>query len=387
MDLLKKLFMLTLFLFPIGEVLRIYFGYGVIVRPLDVGVGVLVLSWLIFKIIKKQKVKHVDILLPILLFFSIGLFSLIVNNLQLATDEFFISFSYLLRWIIYSGLFFVASDFDKNFKEKISNVLVIIGSLIVGFGYFQYFFYSSLKSLSYLGWDDHMYRMFSVFMDPNFAGTFFVLFFLFLVDIFLRKKNILIILLAILTLGAVFLTFSRSALIMLIVSSGLLFVLMNKKIWIAILLGLIILVLTISSRYFNIENINLFRTVSSEARLETTRNAITIIIDHPVFGIGFNAYRYAQFHYGFRNDKSRVASHADTSPDNSFLFIIATTGLMGFAISSLLWFRITKYAIKSNPLLLSSVAGVFISSLFINSLFYPFVAMWLWIIIAVKESS
>ncbi|MDZ4228312.1 MAG: O-antigen ligase family protein, partial [Candidatus Levybacteria bacterium] len=179
-------------------------------------------------------------------------------------------------------------------------------------------------------------------------------------------------------------TFSRSALMMLIISASLLFILMNKKIWIAILIGITFLVLVISSRYFNIENINLFRAVSSEARLETAKNAVKIIQDYPIFGIGFNAYRYAQFRYGFRNDLASSISHADASPDNSFLFVAATSGLVGFVLFVVLWFKILNYSMKNNPLVLSSIVGICINSLFINSLFYPFIMLWLWIIIAVK---
>jgi O-antigen ligase len=174
---------------------------------------------------------------------------------------------------------------------------------------------------------------------------------------------------------------------MLIASSSLLFVLMNKKKWILYIFGIVILVLSISSKYSNIENINLFRTVSSEARLETAGNAVKIIQDHPIFGVGFNAYRYAQLRYGFRNSKANIISHADASPDNSFLFIMATSGLVGFAFFILLWLRLLKYNIKNNPFLLSSVIGIFINGLFINSLFYPFIMIWLWIVIAVKESN
>lgn len=381
MALLKTIFILVLFLFPLGEVVRINLGNGVAIRPLDVGVGVLLLSWLTFKFLNKQKIKQFSLLLPILLFAASGLFSLITSNLSLSLSEFVISFSYLLRWTVYAGIFFVVSDFSKEFKRKISTLLIIIGSFVVGLGYVQYFFYPSLRNLYYLGWDEHMYRMFSVFLDPNFAGVFFVLFFLFLANLFLEKKNILIGLFIVLTLGAVFLTFSRSALIMLIISSSLLFVLMNKKIWIAVLLGVIVLVLSASSKYFSIENINLFRIVSSEARLETAKNAIRIIQNHPVFGVGFNAYKYAQLDYGFRNGKAAVMSHADAGADNSFLFVMATTGITGFILYLFLWFKIIKIA---SGLAIASIVGVFVNSMFINSLFYPFIMLWLWIILALS---
>lgn len=386
MGILKKLFIFSLFLFPLGELIRINLGNGFVVKPLDITVGILVFLWLGIKIIKKQRIVQTNILLPIALFAASGLFSLIASNLHLSLSEFFISFSYLLRWVVYSGIFFVVNDFDKEFKNKISNLLIIIGSLIVGLGYIQYFFYPSLKGLFYLGWDEHMYRMFSVFFDPNFAGAFFVLYFLFLTSLFLRKKSVPIGLLLILTLGAVFLTFSRSALIMLISSSSLFFMLMNRKIWIALLLGITFLVLLASSRYFNIENINFFRIVSSEARLKTAEKAMEIIEKYPIFGVGFNAYRYAKLDNNLRNDKLKTASHADAGADNSFLFVMATTGIVGFILYLFLWFRILNLNVKHNSLVLSSVIGVFVSSLFINSLFYSLITMWLWIIIALREN-
>lgn len=382
MGLFKKIFIFVLFLFPLGEIIRINLGNDFFIKPLDLGIGVLILLWLIFKIIKRQKIKQTSILIPAVLFAIVGLFSLIINSFGLSLSEFFVSILYLIRWAAYIGVFFAVSDFDDKFKKRISRLLIFLGSLIVGLGYLQYFFYSDLRNLYYLGWDEHMYRMFSVFLDPNFAGAFFVLFYLFLINKFIKKKTISIGIILLLTLIAVFLTFSRSALIMLIVSSILLFTLLNRKKLVLILLGIIIVFLLISSRYFNIENINLFRIASSEARLETAANAIKIIRNNPILGVGFNAYRYAQFRYGFRQE-SGVFNHADAGTDNSLLFVFATTGILGFFTYIFLWLKIFKI---SSPLGAASIIGIFINSMFINSLFYPFIMLWLWIILGVREN-
>ena len=102
MDLLKKLFILVLFLFPLGEIVRIDLGNAFVVKPLDIGIGILVLSWLMFKFFKKQKIQHRHILIPTFLFFLSGLASLIFSNLHLSSKEFLVSISYLFRWIIYA---------------------------------------------------------------------------------------------------------------------------------------------------------------------------------------------------------------------------------------------------------------------------------------------
>jgi O-antigen ligase len=377
---IKKLFIAVLFLLTLGEIVRLNFGGGIILKPLDIGVGIIFVWWLALKIVKKEKIKPRQILIPVLLFTVSGAFSLLINYSGLTPIRFLISLMYLVRWVAYAGMFFVVSDFDKQFRNKISKTLIIVGALIVGIGYIQYFLYSNLRNLYYLGWDEHMFRMFSVFLDPNFAGAFFVLYFLFLVNTFFNKKSVLLGILLALTLVAVFLTFSRSALIMLIISTSLLLLLTNNKKWIFILLGVTILALSISSRYFSIENMNIFRIASSEARLVTAKEAIRIIQTRPVFGVGFNAYKYTQIKLGFRNDLNPV-SHADASTDNSFLFVLATTGFVGFGLFVFMWFRILKSGIKS-PLLIASVTGVFIGSFFVNSLFYSFIALWLWIVIA-----
>lgn len=378
---IKKLFFITLLFFLSGELIRFDFGNSFIIKPLDIGIGITVLLWLITKLINKQKFRHSNLLIPIIAFSLLGFFSLTINRLDLSINEFLISISYLVRWVFYAGIFFVVCDFNKQFKQIVSNMLVIVGSMIVAFGYIQYFFYSDLHNISYLGWDEHMVRMVSVFLDPNFAGAFFVLLFLFLINLFLKKKNILMGLFSVLTMGAIFLTFSRSALIMLIVSSTILFIQLNKKKWIGLLLTITLLALLLSSRFFDIENINLFRIVSSEARINTAVRSIEIIKDHPIFGVGFNAYRYAKLDKVSRNDSSKLISHADAGTDNSFLLVLATTGIVGLIIYSFMWVKLVK---MSSSLGIASVIGIFINSMFINSLFYPFIMFWLWIILALS---
>lgn len=379
-ELIKRIFVLALFLFPFGEIARINLGNSVILRPLDAGIGLLFICWLSWKLYNREKIKPNKILLPLLLFTLSGFLSLVINSSSLSLNEFIISLSYSLRWLAYSSLFFVTYGFDSKFKKKAYNLLLILGIIIVGLGYLQYIYYPNLRNLFYLGWDEHMYRMFSIFLDPNFAGAFFVLFFLYLLDRYLKKRTALIGLILISTLIAVFLTFSRSALIMLLVSSSLFLILLKKKVLITLLFGIVFVAFIISSRFFNIENVNLLRTVSSKARIETSENALKIIQKNPIFGVGFNAYRYAQFKYGLSNEVN-IVSHADAGTDNSFLFVLATTGILGFLLYIFMWLRIVR---NVNSLAIASIVGVFVNSLFINSLFYPFIMFWIWILLALS---
>jgi O-antigen ligase len=152
----------------------------------------------------------------------------------------------------------------------------------------------------------------------------------------------------------------------------------------------------ISSRNFNVENLNLLRVVSSEARIKSAAEAFSIIEKNPIFGIGFNAYRYAQIRYGLRSGQNVFASHADAGTDNSFLFVLATTGIVGFISYMYIWFKLLKSGslkTKQNsywlkPVIISSTIGLFIDALFINSLFYPFIMMWMFCIfgLSVREN-
>jgi O-antigen ligase len=169
---------------------------------------------------------------------------------------------------------------------------------------------------------------------------------------------------------------------MLILSSSLLLMLMNKKRMILLLLVITLIILSISSRYFIFENINLFRGVSSNARIETARNALLMLRKSPFIGVGFNSYKYFQLHYGLRLDNP--ISHADAGSDNSLLFVLATTGIIGFILYLFLWFRLLKAV---SALAIASIVGVFVDSMFINSLFYPFIMLWLWIILALRIRS
>ena len=110
---------------------------------------------------------------------------------------------------------------------------------------------------------------------------------------------------------------------------------------------------------------------------------ITIFKDHPLIGVGFNSYRYAQYRYNYERP-STPNVHDASGTDNSFVFILATTGIIGFVVYMNLWFQLIKKAVAAKNryslIFLSSVVGLFVNSLFINSLFYAEIMVWMWFI-------
>lgn len=393
---IKLLLLSLLILLPFGELLRFNIGNNIYVKPLDIAACLLTL-WLCIWLLYTKKFTQV-FKWQLLLFPLVGLVSLAINSFQLSANEFVASSLYLLRWIGYLGVLFAVLQTDAGFKEIAAKVLLADGIVVVVIGYLQYLFYSDIRHLVNIGWDDHMHRLFSTFYDPNFAGAFLVLF-TFYISSFIyqsikekkRNKSLLLAILLFATLLAVLLTFSRSALLMLIFGGITLLVFFKQKKLILALIGLLAAYVIIVSPVFYIENTNLFRAASTGARLETYGNAFTIYRDHPILGIGFNAYRYVQQDYGFRKEQPKYPSNADSGVDNSLLFVLATTGIVGFAAFLLMWETLISNAVqhfKKNGNLyagvfIASALGLFINSLFINSLFFPPLVLWMWMLFGI----
>ena len=398
MSLLKIIFSLFILSFPIAEIGRFQFSNGVAFSVNDILLAFLVIFWVIYRFLNKKTIGESTLKKPVLIFAGIAFASLLLNFQHLSTANFLISFSYLLRWGMYASVFFIAKEFDKKFKNKIPYLLVFSGLAVLLIGYIQYFFYPSLKNLFYLGWDEHLYRMFSSFLDPNYAGSFLVLFFVLILGLLYQsaKKKIQVraFVLAVLdffVLLAIYLTYSRSAFIMLAVSlSTFLFLIKKWKLIIFALIGLLLIVFIVP-KSFQTEGTNLLRTFSSQQRITSSQVALKIFESNPVFGVGFNAYRYAQNKIGLDNENWQT-THSGAGTDNSFLFVLATTGIVGLASYMYLIlsiFILAKINFKNNVfslILFSSLAGLILNSFFVNSLFYVFIMEWIWITASLTEN-
>ena len=399
MGLLKVILFIFILLFPIAEVGRIQFANGVAISVNDIALGLLILSWLGFHLYKRKKFDKGFLFKPVILFSLIALVSLLLNFLNLKFGALLISFSYLLRWVFYASLYFIAKEFNPKFKLKISYLLLVSGFLVVLIGFAQYFFYPSLRNLYYLGWDEHLYRLFSSFLDPNFAGAFYVLYFLFVFSFItglIKKKNrvkfIIVSLMGFLTLVALYLTYSRSALIMLVVSVVVYLYLINKKKFILLILLGIFLSIFILPKSFQTEGTNFLRATSSESRVSTAKEALGIIQRNPLYGVGFNAFRYDRNQQGMTGPNWEL-SHGAAGTVNSFRFVIATTGVVGLIAFLWLIYKILflgRINLKQNKLsivLISLIVGLIFNSIFVNSFFYVLILEWVWIIAGLTENS
>jgi O-antigen ligase len=138
-----------------------------------------------------------------------------------------------------------------------------------------------------------------------------------------------------------------------------------------------------------IEGLNPFRTVSTNNRILSLREAFYITERSNFLGVGFNAFRDAQIRFDTRNKIGALQSNADAGTDNSLVFVLATTGIVGFAffVLSYLWlFRSLYRSASSNKLfIICIICSLWASSFFINTLFYIPIVSFVFLLLGFKE--
>lgn len=396
---IKFLIVLLFGAFVLGQVGRVPITESITLNIFDVALVLFLSSVLVRQILQKKKIELFKY--PILLFLGFivtGGISLLVHSFALDQVEIIAALLYLVRWILYMSAGIVVMQLSSKEKEFIKLNMLLSGVLIVLIGYVQYVLYPDLKNLYYLGWDDHLYRMFSTFLDPNFAGAFFVLFFFFLLYFYTRKrfeftiKTLFLYGSTVLTFGAIFLTYSRTALLMFLIGSIVWLILIGrKKVIVLFVAGILIAYALFAGQ---LEGLNPFRTASVTARIESANNAFKIFQDNPVIGVGFNAYRYAQQEYGFRTGPGAVRSHSEASTDNSYLFVLATTGVIGMFLYIFGWLNIVKSIYRKSiaserrlrVLFIVSLSAVAFGSLFTNLFFYTPLLFWIMCLYGITQN-
>ena len=361
-----------------GQLIRIPYGTGGI-TILDITVFLFCL-WGFIKLKLNLKKPPLQII-SALIFITIAIISLILTPLHLIKAEYLNSLSYAVRFSLYILFaWLVFSNAFANFKKNISKAFLLSGIAFSAVGILQFIFFPNLDFLATLGWDPHYFRTVSTFFDPNFAGAFLIL--TLLIVSHLRGGHILtprvfyiffvILYLTLLT------TFSRSSYLMFLVSGSILSFLKKSKLFffitVALFLGLMLGFKIYSQAVAKPRNID--REQSAFFRLSTWQQGFTLFQKSPVLGIGFNAYRYGVKQYNLGNDQF-LQSHGSSSNDSSLLFVLSTTGIVGFAaFIFFLWclFNTEGLIVKA------AIAGLLIHSIFANSLFYPPILAWLLLI-------
>ncbi|OIP57755.1 MAG: hypothetical protein COX79_04380 [Candidatus Levybacteria bacterium CG_4_10_14_0_2_um_filter_36_16] len=392
MALLEFLFTLFIISLPIGVIGRIGLGSQIFIYSHDlILLCIFTISTLYF--IKKKSIPHPrNIFVSFLVFFIFGIFSLIVSPTKMNFQELSTSFLYDFRFLMYVNLIFALSILSKKFKDRILLKLSLSGVVFIALGFVQYFLYPNLKNLYYLGWDEHLYRLFSTVLDPNFAGVIIVLTIITILH-FLVQKNIkkpIVVAILFLSIVSLFLTYSRSSIIMFVVSISTFFILKRNYKTLILIIVLMIFSIILIPKDFSIENMNPFRSASIIGRGSSMKAAIKVFESSPIYGVGFNSLRYSQRKLGVLDTRFEI-THAGAGVPNSYLVVLATTGLIGFIIFLTFLFFVIKEAFlvfaqkKSSESIvtISCLFGIFVGSLFENILFYPIIAIWIFTLVGV----
>ncbi|MGB9911133.1 MAG: O-antigen ligase family protein [Microgenomates group bacterium] len=373
----EGLIFLYLVLFPFGQLARLPIKMAnfpeVNIYLTDLIIGVSGLIGLIG--ITREKIERLAKLM--IIFLGIAGLSLIVKIPFLEKREILVSSLYWLRLTAYFGFYLLLKQINWQNWQK---YLLTVGGATAIFGLIQYFFWPDLRILSLFGWDDHFYRLVGTFLDPNFTGIILVLTLILIIENF-QKKAIYYFLLIIGYLSLA-LTYSRASYLAFLGGIASLAILKKKIKIIPLIILIIFITVIILPRKWGGEGVKLERVFSIEARVKNWYQAMIIFKDNPLLGVGFNTYRYTQRKYGFLDEEKWLISHSGAGVDNSFLFILATTGILGGIAVLFLLREIFCHAIKKSPLIFASLVAVIIHSFFNNTLFYPWVMGWLAIILS-----
>jgi O-antigen ligase len=345
-----------------------------IVVSLILGVGAVT-------VIQRKKFLRPQAIVPILFFIIAGCISLILNVFRFSNGEIGWSSLYLLRWCLYAGLYVLLMQ-EVVSSKFLFRWLYIFGTGISIAGLFQYILYPELRNLAYLGWDPHFYRLFSILFDPNFAGIIIVLTIILGVYLTIVKKSNVLIVTQVINVLALYLTYSRSSYLAAAIAA-ICFILCSKK-WKLLVLFMLVLTAIIVIPTPGGKTLRLTRIDSTIARIQNWQESVRLIQQSPVIGYGFNTLRYIKSQTGQSLPEVSV-SKAGAGTDSSILFLMATTGILGTIIYIWLYktiFRIfagQKHAYLLKTIFLCVASAVLTHSLFVNSMFYAWVMVWLWI--------
>ncbi len=380
----KILLVILLFFFCLGQFGRFDIPNTNITLHLnDLLIFTVVSGWLVLRRQKARKFILSETFYKPILFVTITMtISLLVNAFYFRPLELATSSLYLVRWIVFAGFFFFLKMEFSGYKFLLRRGLILGAIIISVTGLLQYIFIPNTVFLAQSGWDDHYFRLIGVFFDPGFTGALLVI--LLAVALLLRKK-IIDATPILLIYAALVLTYSRASYLMyLIVFAALAHFKKSFKIFIiaTVILAATIFVLPKHPG----EGTKLSRDNSIQARIKNWQRSIEIWSTAPIFGVGFDTYRYVQRDRGLLSIKASEESHAGAGADSSILLILATTGVVGF--TAFMFFLRSVWKESQGDLVLKIILpAVLLGSFFNNLLLYAWAMELVWVLLASVEKS
>lgn len=348
--------LICIYIWPFGQLLSISnSSLPFTIYPLDISILLLTLS-LVFSKDIKVIFSH-SITKPLFIFLALATVSILVNFKSLIDSP--SSILYLLRLITYPSIFFASKLIGiKRLKKPIIITLVIFALLSL----LQYFIFPDMRYLKHLGFDDHYYRLIGTTYDPNYTGAILSGISLYLIG---NSKIIA----STPFIGLLAMTVSRASYLG-FVSGIIYFLKTQKKTWLFVAIVFLGVVVYLIPKPFG-EGVNLLRTFSIFSRLDSWQNGLSLFVERPLFGWGYNTLR------GIDGSRFQI--------DNSFIMLMATTGLFG----ALSFFYLLNKMAKGlkNTGVKALLLSIFVHSMFNNTLLFIWVMSLSWLALSLDQES
>lgn len=334
-----------------------------------------------------------------LLFASVGGISALAAGPRFGLTGFEIvaSLAYLARWLLYFGVYVaVINHVRERHVWGVWHTLERTLLLLAAFGVVQAIFLPNFALMVYpdqVGqWDAQRNRLVSTILDPNIASG------VLLIGLLVQLAQLacgarVSVWKPLLLLVAMVMTLSRSGVAGLIIGAiVILFATrkLSKRVMRFIALAMVGFVISLPKLIpFALQYSKLGVTDdSAAARLITWGRAVEVFLENPWFGIGFNTYGFVQERRGIER-----VSGVSYSAEGGLLFIAVMTGIVGLVVFlGMLWMVFRKCRLgwrerSASPAerglfigTAAATAAILVHTVFVNSLFVPFVMEPLWVL-------
>jgi len=326
---------------------------------------------------------------------SVSSLVLAIPRWELSATQTLTAAAFLIRWIAYAGWFvlIVTATDDEERSLPAWRALEVAILVIALFGIAQSAFWPGfaqrIHEAEVMRWDRQGRRLVSTILDPNYAGSLLILVLGMRIArelLGLRTSRWSLVPLTV----ALALTLSRSAVLGLAAGIGAMVLIVGvtkrgvlRALGVALILAPAIPPLLAFADTFN----KLTVDVSGLQRLVAWMQALTMMRDHPLLGVGFNAIDVARRAYGF----SIIGSSG--AMDGGLLVIGAMTGVIGLAVFLWMWGRLfgiarsiwrdEARAPEVRAVAIGTVGvsvAILVQSFFVNAILLPFVMVPLWVL-------
>lgn len=381
---------ITLGLSLVGELLRFK---GILL--LDFWAPLFAAGWLAWNLRNGKALPLSALSMSMLAFVGVGWASLLIHSTDMSLGSLVEAASYGVRWASLGLIGLLVLEEPAEVKRICLYEVLIFSVLLSVAGFIQLATVPDFTDYEILGWDPHQGRLLSTWFDPNFVGGWLAVACPLMLGVAWdssRKQRWLWIAMLGITVLALLLTLSRSAYLAFIVGMGLFALLRSRTLLLAFIgVGLVatlalspvrdrVLALVDSAQSVLTETYSL-PDASARLRFGSWEEGWRLFEAAPLLGQGYNRYGDAALELGTLKD---TEIHSANGSDASLLTVLASTGILGFVpflLTHLLLLRgLWRDRKDSTALgLFCGVLGLFVHSVFVNSLLFPLLLAPLWI--------